>query len=119
MEGLSATKKAGTINTQQQSTMAEKIEELSVVTYNCRGLSASSLHDIEQLCAMYHNFSPRNLAAKLAATIKTAAISQNLLCDNKTKHEKNMNWNKATQQQKLKYQQASKICHMGLKNTLI
>ena len=46
-------KKAGTINTQQQSTMAAKIEELSVVTYNCRGLSAS-LHDIEQLCAMYH-----------------------------------------------------------------
>ena len=33
--------------------MAAKIEELSVVTYNCRGLSAS-LHDIEQLCAMYH-----------------------------------------------------------------
>ena len=26
---------------------------LSVVTYNCRGLAAS-LHDIEQLCAMYH-----------------------------------------------------------------
>ena len=53
MEGLAATKKAGTINTQQQSTMAEKTEELSVVTYNCRGLTAS-LHDIEQLCAMYH-----------------------------------------------------------------
>jgi len=31
------------------------------------------------------------------------------LCDNKTQHAKNMNWNKATQQQKLKYQQASKI----------
>ena len=31
--------------------MAAKIEELSVVTYNCRGLTAS-LHDIEQLCAM-------------------------------------------------------------------
>jgi len=27
--------------------------ELSVVTYNCRGLTAS-LHDSEQLCAMYH-----------------------------------------------------------------
>jgi len=53
MEGLSATKKAGTINIQQQSTLAAKIEELSVVTYNCRGLTAS-LHDIEQLCAMYH-----------------------------------------------------------------
>jgi len=53
MEGLSATKKAETINTQQQSTMAAKNEELSVVTYNCRGLTAS-LHDIEQLCAMYH-----------------------------------------------------------------
>jgi len=53
MEGLSATKKAGTIKTQQQSTVAVKIEELSVVTYNCRGLTAS-LHDIEQLCAMYH-----------------------------------------------------------------
>ena len=45
----------------------------------------------------------------VAATIKTAAILQNLLCDNKTQHEKDMNWNKATQQQKLKYQQASKI----------
>ena len=49
MEGLSATKKAGTIKTQQQSTVAVKIEELSVVTYNCRGLTAS-LHDIEQHC---------------------------------------------------------------------
>jgi len=45
----------------------------------------------------------------VAATIKTAAIPQNLLCDNKTQHDKNMNWNKAPQQQKLKYQQASKI----------
>ena len=53
MEGLSATKKAGTISTQQQSTVAAKNEELSVVTYNCRGLTAS-LHDIEHLCAMYH-----------------------------------------------------------------
>ena len=53
MEGLSATTKAGTINTQQQSIMAEKNEELSVVTYNCRGLTAS-LHDIEQLYAMHH-----------------------------------------------------------------
>ena len=53
MEGPSATKKAGTINIQQQSTMAAKNEELSVVTYNCRGLTAS-LHDIEQLCATYH-----------------------------------------------------------------
>ena len=33
--------------------MAAKIEELSVVTYNCRGLTAS-LHDIEQLYAVYH-----------------------------------------------------------------
>jgi len=46
-------KKAGTSNTQQQSTMAAKNEQLSVVTYNCRGLTAS-LHAIEQLCAMYH-----------------------------------------------------------------
>jgi len=53
MEGLSATKKVGTINTQQQSIIAAKNEELSVVTYNCCGLTAS-LHDIEQLCAMYH-----------------------------------------------------------------
>ena len=53
MEGLSAAKKAGTINTQQQSTMAAKTEELSVVTCSCRGLTAS-LHDIEQLCAMNH-----------------------------------------------------------------
>jgi len=53
MEGLSATKKAGTINTQQQSIMAAKNEELSVGTYNCRGFTAS-MHDIEQLCAMYH-----------------------------------------------------------------
>ena len=33
--------------------MALKIDELSVVTCNCRGLTAS-LHDIEQLCAIYH-----------------------------------------------------------------
>ena len=53
MEGLTTTKKVGTINTQQQLTMAAQNEELSVVTYKCRGLTAS-LHDIEQLCAMYH-----------------------------------------------------------------
>jgi len=45
----------------------------------------------------------------VAATIKTAALPQNLLCDNKTQHEKNMNWSKATQQQKLKYQQTSRF----------
>jgi len=39
--------------TQQRSIMAAKNEELSVVTYNCRGLTAS-LHDIKQLCAMHH-----------------------------------------------------------------
>jgi len=44
----------------------------------------------------------------VAATIKTAALPQNLLCDNKTQHEKNMNWSKATQQQKLKYQQVAR-----------
>jgi len=37
------------------------------------------------------------------------ALPQNILCDNKTRRKKNINWNKATQQQKLKYQQASKI----------
>jgi len=42
MEGLSATKKAGTINTQQQSTMAAKIEEL----YNCSYLQLSWLDSI-------------------------------------------------------------------------
>jgi len=45
----------------------------------------------------------------MAAIIKTTVLPQNILCDNKPQHEKNMNWNKATQQQKLKYQQASKI----------
>jgi len=40
--------------------MAAKNEELSVVTYNCRGLTAS-LHDIEQLCAMYHKFFSKKL----------------------------------------------------------
>jgi len=39
--------------TQQRSIMAAKNEELSVVTYNCRGLTAS-LHDIKQFCAMHH-----------------------------------------------------------------
>jgi len=53
-----------------------------------------------------NSFSPDH--RPVAATIKTAAIPQNLLCDNKTQHEKKMTWNKATQQQKLKYQQASK-----------
>jgi len=33
--------------------MAARNEGLSVVTYNSRGLTAS-LHEIEQLCAMYH-----------------------------------------------------------------
>ena len=53
MEGLLATKKDW--NNQHPATvnMAAKNEELSVFTYNCRGLTAS-LHDIEQLCAMYH-----------------------------------------------------------------
>jgi len=44
---------AGTINNQQHSMMAPKNEELSIVTCNCRSLTAL-LHDIEQLCAMYH-----------------------------------------------------------------
>jgi len=39
-----------TPNSSQQ--WQQKNEELSVVTYNCRGLTAS-LHDIEQLCVMY------------------------------------------------------------------
>jgi len=45
----------------------------------------------------------------VAATTKTTALPQNILCDNKTQHDKNTNWNKATQLQKLKHQQASKI----------
>ena len=54
-------KNAGTINTYQQAIMAPKNEEFSVVTYNYHGLAAS-LHEIEQLCALYHNFSPISLA---------------------------------------------------------
>jgi len=46
---------------------------------------------------------------KVAANIKTTALPQNLVCDDRTKHDKNLNWKKATQQQKLKYQQTNKI----------
>jgi len=53
MAGLSAAKKAGTINTQQQSTMIQRQQKLMNCQNNCHGLTAS-LHDIEQLCAMYH-----------------------------------------------------------------
>ena len=37
-----------------------KNEELSLVTYNCRGLAAS-LHDIEQRCALYHKIFSKKL----------------------------------------------------------
>ena len=71
-------------------------------------VSSKSAHDCIHNIEILHQFILSD-HRPVAATIKTAATSQNLLCDNKTKHEKNMNWNKATQQQKLKYQQASKI----------
>ena len=71
-------------------------------------VSSKSAHDSIQNIEILHQFILSD-HRPVAATIKTAAIPQNLLCDNKTQHEKNMNWNKATQQQKLKYQQASKI----------
>ena len=71
-------------------------------------VSSKSAHDSIQNVEILHQ-SILSDHRPVAATIKTVAIPQNLLCDNKTQHEKNMNWNKATQQQKLKYQQASKI----------
>ena len=70
-------------------------------------VSSKSAHDSIQNIEILHQFILSD-HRPVAATIKTAAIPQNLLRDNKTQHEKNMNWNKATQQQKLKYQQASK-----------
>jgi len=39
----------------------------------------------------------------VAATIITAPLSHGCLCDNISNHKKQMNWNRATQQQKLKY----------------
>jgi len=45
----------------------------------------------------------------VAATIRATQLHQTLVCDNMIKHEKDLNRNKATPQQKLKYQQASKI----------
>ena len=71
-------------------------------------VSSKSAHDSIQITEILHQLILSD-HRPVAATIKTAAIPQNLLCDNKTQHEKNMNWYKATQQQKLKYQQASKI----------
>ena len=71
-------------------------------------VSSKPAHDSIQNIAILHQFilSDHRL---VAATIKTAALPQNILCENKTHHEKNMNWNNATQQQKPKYLQASKI----------
>ena len=71
-------------------------------------VSSKSPHDSSETLKYYTN-SFSLITGQVAATIKTAALPQNILCDNKTQHEKNMNWNKVTQQQKLKYQQASKI----------
>jgi len=45
----------------------------------------------------------------VAAIIKTTTLPQTVVYDDRTKHEKKTYWNKAAQQQKLKYQQASKI----------
>jgi len=73
-----------------------------------RLVSSKSAHDPIQNIEKLHQFILSD-HRPVAATIKTAAIPQNLLCDNKTQLDKNMNRNKATQQQKLKYQQASKI----------
>ena len=70
-------------------------------------VSSKSAHDSIQNIEILHQFILSD-HRPVAATIKTAALPQNILCDNKTQHEKNMNWNKATQQQTLKYQQASK-----------
>jgi len=71
-------------------------------------VSSKSPHDSSETLKYYTN-SFSLITGQVAATIKTAALPQNILCDNKTQHEKNMNWNKVTQQKKLKYQQASKI----------
>jgi len=71
-------------------------------------VSSKSAHDAIQNIEIVHQFIFSD-HRPVAATIKTAVLPQNLLCDNKTQHEKHMNWNKATQQQKLKNQQAIKI----------
>jgi len=71
-------------------------------------VSSKSAHDSIQNIEILHQFI-RSDRMSVAPTIKTAAIPQNLLCDNKTKNKKNMKRNKVTQQQKLKYQQAGKI----------
>ena len=63
-------------------------------------VSSKSAHDSIQNIEILHQFILSD-HRPVGATIKTAAIPQNLQCDNKTQHEKNMNWNKATQQQKL------------------
>ena len=68
-------------------------------------VSSKFAHDSIQNIEILHQFILSDYRP-VAATIKTAAIPSNPLCDNKTQHEKNMNWNKPTQEQKLKYQQA-------------
>ena len=55
-------------------------------------VSSKSAHDSIHNIEILHQFILSG-HRPVAATIKTAAISQNLPCDNKTKHEKNMNWN--------------------------
>ena len=50
-------------------------------------VSSKSAHDSTPNIAILHQFILSDHRT-VAATIKTAAISQNLLCDNKTKHEK-------------------------------
>jgi len=71
-------------------------------------VSLKSVHDSIQNIEILHQFilSDHRL---VATTIKTTALPENVVCDDRTKHEKNINWNKATQQQKLKYQLTSKI----------
>jgi len=64
-------------------------------------VSSKSAHDSIQIIEILYQFILSDNRA-VAATIKATALPQNLVCD-KTKHEKNINWHKATQQQKLKY----------------
>ena len=71
-------------------------------------VSSKSAHDSIQNTEILHQFIFSD-HRPVAATIKTTALPQNILCDNKTQYEKNIKWNKVTQQQKFKYQQASKI----------
>jgi len=71
-------------------------------------VSSKPAHDSIQNIEILHQFILSE-HRPVAATLKTTTLPQNILCDNKTQHEKNMNWNKAAKQQKLKYQQASKV----------